>query len=1037
MTTEQTASNAKASDRYFSNIDYYFSRGRGITVFNCDHETYKSFLTRMDQYAYKLLPIVVSDIVKSGSFPSFNINEIDCCAIFQDGTIDELTRITDSQKDTNDSLIEKLINTIIFPLYYHHKPIFFFSTSAQEKYRNIIESSLLHTGYNKIINLLLIEQLDSIVTSDNLIFSTPAFLSEEFDSHLFTPIEKMMNDALLKENISFSPQKRIGRFVVDFLVQIGTKKLIVECDGRDYHNPYHDRKRDKELEKHGYRILHFTGSEINRDSERCISKIQAISSYHKEPFSIDDDLDQSQSQALRHITGPVRVLAPAGSGKTKTLINRIVALINSGIEPNKILALAFNKKAADEMKQRLNNKHIPTSNKLSEDGVKVRTFHSFGYEIVRGKYDNWQFEGDGQPKRKEKVKRTREILRESIESFYQIPPRRNKDPLGVFLEQLRKMKMELPHIEEETVEDDGNLIPFEGIFNKYLALQSKYQSFNFDDMIYLSLRKIIDDYQYRRQLQNRFEYILVDEFQDLNQAQILLMQILALPQNNLFIVGDDDQMIYGWRGARIRHIIDFDKRYPESQDCILTTNYRSNKRIVNHSKWLISHNLDRVKKDINPLPDKPSGSFDIKLSESLWKQATYISSWIIEQKQAQNAEWKDFAVLCRYNAPLTVLAMVLDSNQIPRNSVAVGRKNVMEDIFHYLRIILSPGECQAEDFSTVLIRPNHALSKEIINRITSWEAFIESPDAEDLEEWQRKKLGSVVRKLQLFQKQVPDPINSSQELVLSLANEFGLREFYKGHEKVNADLDEPDDEAVLETIIATAQHIPNIEAFFNHIRETIANIDKKPEAEPTLEDADQRDEVTLTTIHKAKGKEYSNVAYFDLGADEKLSKQSDIEEERRVTYVGMTRAIKNILITAPDSGYSNFLPELAFNAKLKKLSDVKLNIILSRKQREIAVAENQVSRIENAKSLILKKYPELKGERYSTGGGIFQFIKVRIRKNKLDKAFTKVDTLEKGKSDLIEKQIIPLRDTIEQIEIEKKFRALLEVDKQNKSSAAQ
>ncbi|MCK4824033.1 UvrD-helicase domain-containing protein, partial [bacterium] len=357
-------------DDYFKNIDYYFPRGRGIAVYNTNENIFDSFFTKLESPTKRLCKITVSDITDGGYFPSIDIDEFDSCIIFQNESIDEFSKI-----------IDEFINSLVFPFYYHHKPIFFLSAIDKTEYSNIIQSGLVHTNYNKIVNLLLIEQLDSIVQNNNYLFTSPNLLNQEIDSILYTPIEQIMNDALIDKDLTFEPQVRIGRFLVDFLVEIYNQKIIVECDGRDFHNPFHDKERDKELKLQGYQIMHFTGSEIYNNIESCVEKILNIASGNtNQAFVIDDNLDQSQRKALNHLTGPIRVLAPAGSGKTKTLINRIVNLINNGIDPNRVLALAFNKKAAEEMKQRLKDKQVITSNKLDEDGVKVRTFHSFGYE---------------------------------------------------------------------------------------------------------------------------------------------------------------------------------------------------------------------------------------------------------------------------------------------------------------------------------------------------------------------------------------------------------------------------------------------------------------------------------------------------------------------------------------------------------------------------------------------------------------------------------------------------------------------------------
>lgn len=995
-------------DEYLKNIDYYFPRGRGISVYNADENLFDSLSRELGNSTKYPLKIKISDVIDSGSLPSINYGECDSCIIYQNKGINEFSEI-----------IDEFINSLVFPFYYHKKPLFLISNIDKTDYSNSIQSGLLHTDYNKIVNLLLIEQLDSIVQNTTYLFTSPDLLNQEIDSHLFTPIEQIMNDALIDKDITFNPQVKIGRFLVDFVAEIGSTKIIIECDGRDFHNPFHDSERDKELKLQGYKIIHFTGSEIYNNIESCVEKLQnAVVGKTDQNYVIDDNLDTSQRKALNHLTGPIRVLAPAGSGKTKTLINRIVNLINNGIDPNKILALAFNKKAKDEMEQRLNDKQVLTSNKLSEDGVKVRTFHSFGYEIIRD-HLHWQFPGAHLER-----SRTRQLLKDSIEPFYQIPFRRNRDPLDVFLDALRRTKMELPHIEEITVEDNENVVPFENIFNHYLELQTQHNFFNFDDMIYLALRAIIDDSVLRNNFQNQFEYILVDEFQDLNKAQILLMQILGLPQNNLFIVGDDDQMIYGWRGAEITHILEFNKRYAEAEDCTLSTNYRSNKRIVNHSRWLIDYNSERVEKDIHPLPNKPPGILDIKLSESLWHQAVEIRDWIQTNKQNENFDWKDFAVLFRYNTFQFIIAMILDSSQIPHTPVD-GRRlfqtNVGKDIFSYMRLILYPEECSNEDFSRILKRPNRSLSNQIINQITSFRSFINSPNIDGLQQWQINKLRNVIQKIQIIQRQLPEQIESSQQLISAISNEFGLSEFYKDQTRQNIDLDDAGDDVLLEVIIAVSRNKPNIEDLFAHVYNSLFN--ENNEFNP--DDQTQRDEVVLTTIHKTKGNEYSNVAYFNLESNDRTTEQYDVEEERRVTYVGVTRAIKNILITAPKNGYSVFLNELAFNPDFAGLTEVKLNNQLSHNRRDEGITQNKIENIENRINEIMNKFPELKGDTYNIPNGFLKNAKTWLRQKFINRASNKIGNLENRNSNLIDKKLLPIQDKIEKIQIEISHRGIL------------
>lgn len=197
----------------------------------------------------------------------------------------------------------------------------------------------------------------------------------------------------------------------------------------------------------------------------------------------------------------------------------------------------------------------------------------------------WRFDQAAEEKTR------RDLLQKAVDQNFKVSFKRNRDPLDPFLDALRRAKMELPLIDEVQVDIGDQTLPFEGVFKSYLDLQTRHRFYTFDDMIYLAVRILLNDDALRHEYQGPFEYVLVDEFQDLNRAQLLLLQIFALPENNLFVVGGDDQMIYGWRGAEVRHILDFPRRFAVSQDCTLSTNYRSSKEIIRHSRWLIDHNF--------------------------------------------------------------------------------------------------------------------------------------------------------------------------------------------------------------------------------------------------------------------------------------------------------------------------------------------------------------------------------------------------------------------------------------------------------------
>lgn len=413
----------------------------------------------------------------------------------------------------------------------------------------------------------------------------------------------------------------------------------------------------------------------------------------------------------------------------------------------------------------------------------------------------------------------------------------------------------------------------------------------------------------------------------------------------------------------------------------------------------------------------------------MWHQATEIRDWIQTIKQNQNFEWKDFAVLFRYNSFQFIIAMILDSEQIPHSPVD-GRRlfqtNVGKDIYSYLRLILYSEECSIEDFGRILKRPNRSLSNQIINQITSWESFLNSPNINGLQQWQINKLNNVIHKVQILKKRVSEQIGTSQQLISTISSEFGLSEFYQDQTRQNIDLDDAGDDVLLEVINAVARNKSNIEDLFAHISNSLS--EENNEFDPTEDNQQRRDEVILTTIHKTKGNEYSNVAYFNLESNNRLNTQSLIEEERRVSYVGVTRAIKNILLTAPRNGFSAFLKELALNPDFSNLSVVKLNNKLSHNKRVESIIRSKIENIQNKINSILKKYPELAGNTYEISGGFLRNARTWLRQQYLNRASNKIENLENRKSGLIETKLLLLQDMIEKINTEQSHRKILNIN---------
>ncbi|MCK9616686.1 MAG: UvrD-helicase domain-containing protein [Lentimicrobiaceae bacterium] len=936
-------------EEYYKRFNYHKAKGRGITIYDCPKDILNDFIRENDEKDIKYKFIKTSEIDDTFQI-SFELKNYEILIIYQDVSINELTEN-----------IDFLINKLIYASYYLNIPIIFLSKLPKSEYILKINGDFVHKNYERVVNYLLIEQLVNLLEIVNFTFISPN-MSNDLDKEFYTPIERIFKEQCEINKIDYKSQVHIENYFVDFVVNHHGKKAIVECDGRDYHNPNLDKERDKVLAKFGLPIFRFSGSELFHDANSCLQKVtqELTNNLRKTIYDLDKDLDDSQLNAINEITGPIRVLAPAGSGKTKTLINRIVHIVNNGVNPNQILALAFNKRAAQEMIDRVSQKGIITAKTLSDEGVVIKTFHSFGYEIIKDTL-HWNFNGNNE------AIETRNLMRNVVDRIPDIDYWLKNETVDKFLEALRRSKLELPPIENFTVELKNGEIVFEPYFKQYLNLQFSHNFFNFDDMIYLALRTILEDNVLRQRLQSQFNYILIDEFQDLNQAQILLMQVLALPTNNLFIVGDDDQMIYGFTGARIEHIVNFPKRYAFTKDFTLSTNYRSAKKIVKHSSWLIKHNSQRVDKNINAYVENPTGEFKVSLADNLYNQAVNAVNWIKQLKEEKNCNWNDFTILFRYYEFQYPIAFVLDIEKIPHspiNSQKLFRKNPGRDIYSYLSVILHPTDATPDDFKRILKRPNKYLNNNIIEIANDWNSFQNLIDVCNQNNFNLEALK--IDRIQEFINQIINLRNYAQttksphDILNSIIQEFDLKEYYENVANINKDVDVASDDIIIEVILSVTKTFDNINSFYEFIHNQITNPNANPI--PELEANDIQNEILISTIHKTKGNEFKNVVFFNLAHNGKIIGLNEQEEERRVCYVGITRAIESIFISAPLGNYSNYLPEILKNPKFTTDDIQKINEIKNEHIFNLNTVKNEIAHNDKIIFSVKKQFPELIGE---------------------------------------------------------------------------
>ena len=396
-------------------------------------------------------------------------------------------------------------------------------------------------------------------------------------------------------------------------------------------------------------------------------------------------LDAAQRAAVEHRRGPARVLAPAGSGKTKTLVSRVAELVARGVDPGGILLLAFNRKAAEQLEERLAAQGIATTRRIRGErglrpaAVHCATFNAFGYryqrEIVAARF-TLDARGSGQ----------RTLMKQAMEAAGASPatlkPARGSDPVGAFLAAMTRVRaaLEAPEDVEVRIESVGEqpvlMVPFAAVHAHYSRAQAVTGCQSFDDQIYLAVADMLSDPEHRHYIEGRFDHILVDEFQDLNGAQLALVDVLSRPRRDLFVVGDDDQLIYGWRSADPRGILEFHQRMPPrpwSATYTLCTNYRCSRVVVESAARLVANNAVREDKDVRPREGAAEGALRFAGAPTWPVRAATLCAFLRAEKSRLGCAWRDLAVLCRYRSQQLAVALALDAEEIPRTP-ALGYK---------------------------------------------------------------------------------------------------------------------------------------------------------------------------------------------------------------------------------------------------------------------------------------------------------------------------------------------------------------------------
>ena len=614
------------------------------------------------------------------------------------------------------------------------------------------------------------------------------------------------------------------------------------------------------------------------------------------------NVNESQYRAITHKEGPMLVLAGPGSGKTLTITSRTKYLIEEcGIQPERILVITFTKAAALEMKERFFRMM-----EGQRPNVTFGTFHAVYFTILKYAYGL----------RAENILRDEQridFLRELIHR-YEMEVEDENDYIGELTSEISKVKSEKIEL--------GNYYSVNcpaDIFRKiYLGYDAKLKHarlIDFDDMLIMCNDLLRQREDVRKFWQARYTYILIDEFQDINKVQYDNIRILAEPENNLFIVGDDDQSIYRFRGAKPEIMLGFEQDYKNAERVVLDYNYRSTRNIVEAAGLVIKNNTKRFEKNIKTIHEDGE-KIKVKHFKTQKQEVEAVIADILQEKQ-QGRALEEIAVLFRTNTQPRLLAQKMVEYNIPfrmRDEVPnLYNHWIAKNIFTYIK--MATGEVLRSDFLQVMNRPKRYISRD------SLEA--EVVDFDKLKSYYQDK-SWMVERLEKLQYDLAMLKNMAPYAAIRyIQNAVGYGDYLKEYSEYRRmSFTELTD--ILDEMAEGAKDFKDYESWFEHIRNYTEEMKKQVAKSKNISNA-----VTFTTMHSSKGLEYESVYIIDANETivphKKSVTDADIEEERRMFYVAMTRAKKRLAIYSTAERYnkelsvSRFVNEMLYDAeKLKE-----------------------------------------------------------------------------------------------------------------------
>lgn len=617
-----------------------------------------------------------------------------------------------------------------------------------------------------------------------------------------------------------------------------------------------------------------------------------------------DTLNPAQRDAVEKTEGPVLILAGAGSGKTRVLTSRMAYLIeDKGVQPANILAITFTNKAANEMRERV-EQEIGSDTK----DMWISTFHSCCVRILRKDINRIGYNRsfviyDSA----DQITLVKDCLKELNLSDKVFEPRAVISYISGAKDKLQTPK-EFKHINLS----DNRMSKVADIYALYQDRLKRNSALDFDDLIFKAVELLKSNEEVLDYYRSRFKYIMVDEYQDTSKAQYELIKLLAKEHQNICVVGDDDQSIYGWRGADIRNILEFEKDYENVHVVKLEQNYRSTQVILDAANTVISNNIERKRKKL--WSEKKEGELiKIQLAENEVEEADFIADTIARISTKQSRPYKDFAILYRANVQGRSIEDALNRSQIPYNiygGTKFYERKEIKDLLAYLKVIQNP----QDDISLkrIINVPRRGIGLRTIEKIEDranlkqesiYSVLIDVDTNSEISTKARASINGfvdIIATLRTIREVYP-----VSKLIEKILDTTGyLDELEESKKKAGKDLVSKSEEI--------QDRIDNLNEFISIAIEFEQNSEDKDletfltgvalSAEPNNEE--ENDRVSLMTIHTSKGLEFPVVfltgmeeGLFPISRAVRSMNDSEIEEERRLCYVGITRAKEQLFMT--------------------------------------------------------------------------------------------------------------------------------------------